>query len=284
MGELRDRMATDLRLRGLSAITQRMYLSCVRRLAAYCRRSPAELGEAEVRAFLDHLVHDRQLSRSTHAVYVAALHFLYRVTLDRPDVMQRITSPRRGAQALPAILSPGEVEQLLAAVSSRKHRALVMAAYGAGLRVSELCALTVLDIDSRRMLLHVRAGKGGKDRYVMLSERLLATLREYWRHAHPRGRYLFPSPIPGQPLSRKAVALIVRRAAARAGLRQRVTPHLLRHCFATHLLEAGTDIRVIQALLGHRSLRTTARYTLVSRAHVGTVRSPLDTLPSPPAA
>ena len=153
-----------------------------------------------------------------------------------------------------------------------------MVLYGAGLRVSEVCALEPTDIDSQRMLIRVRSGKGDKERYVMLSPRLLATLRAYWRLRPPRGPYLFPSPRPDKPLSRMAVFRVVRRAAHRAGLHKRVSPHVLRHCFATHLLEAGSDIRVIQVLLGHRSIRTTARYAMVSRAHVGTVTSPLDAL------
>ncbi len=206
------------------------------------------------------------------------------MTLDRPWVVRRIPFPRRERERLPEVLSQAEIERLLRAVSRPKHRAMLMVAYGAGLRVSELCALLPTDIDSQRMLIRVRAGKGGKDRYVMLSPRLLATLREYWRLRPPRGPYLFPSPRPGKPLSRMAVFHVVRRAGRRAGLRRRVNPHMLRHCFATHLLEAGTDIRVIQVLLGHRSLRTTARYVLVSRAHVGTVQSPLDALPSAPSA
>ena len=200
------------------------------------------------------------------------------MTLDRPGEVRRIPFPRRVRERLPEILSVSEVERLLGAVSRPKHRAMLMVAYGAGLRVSELCALIPTDIDSQRMLIRVRAGKGDKDRYVMLSPRLLATLRAYWRLRPPRGPYLFPSPRPGKALSRMAVFHVVRRAARRAGLRKRVNPHMLRHCFATHLLEAGTDIRVIQVLLGHRSLRTTARYVLVSREHVGTVKSPLDAL------
>ena len=205
-------------------------------------------------------------------------HFLYRVTLDRPGVVRRIPFPRQVRERLPEILSPGEVAQLLGAVRRPKHRAMLMVAYGAGLRASELCALIPADIDSQRMLIRVRAGKGDKDRYVMLSPRLLAALREYWRLRPPEGPYLFPSPRPGKPLSRMAVFRLVRVAARRAGLRKRVNPHMLRHSFATHLLEAGTDIRVIQVLLGHRSLRTTARYVMVSREHVGTVQSPLDAL------
>lgn len=278
MGEVRDRMAVDLRLRGMSPVTQRMYLGCAERFVAFHRRSPKELGEAEIRAFLDHLVREKRVARSTHGVYVAAIHFLYRTTLDRPGEVQRIPYPRRVSERLPEILSPGEVEQLLGAVRSLKHRAMVMVAYGAGLRVSEVLALTAADIDSQRMLIHVRAGKGDKDRYVMLSARLLAALRAYWRQRPSRGEYLFPSPRPGQPLSRKAMWHVLRRAGRRARLRKRVTPHVLRHSFATHLLEAGTDIRVIQVLLGHRSLHSTARYVLVSRKHVGTVKSPLDAL------
>ena len=164
------------------------------------------------------------------------------------------------------------------AVRRPKHRAMLMTMYGAGLRVSELCALIPTDIDSQRMLIRVRAGKGDNDRYVMLSPRLLATLRAYWRQRPPRGPYLFPSPRPDKPLSRMAVFRVVRVAARGAGLQKRVNPHMLRHCFATHLLEAGTDIRVIQVLLGHRSIRTTARYLMVSREHVATVTSPLDAL------
>ena len=284
MGVLRERMAVDLRLRGLSPVTQRMYLRCAERFGVYHRRSPTGLGESAIRAFLDHLVREQRVSRSTHGVYVAAIHFLYRVTLDRPAVVQRIPYPRRVSERLPEILSPAEVERLLAAVSRLKHRAMLMVAYGAGLRVRELCALVPTDIDRQRMLIRVRAGKGDKDRYVMLSTRLLATLRAYGPVRPPRGPYLFPSPRPGNPLSRMAVWHVVHRAARRARLRKRVSPHTLRHCFATHLLEAGTDIRVIQVLLGHRSLRTTTRYVLVSRAHVGTVKRPLDARPTASSA
>jgi integrase/recombinase XerD len=285
MGKLRDRMAVDLRLRGLSPVTQRMYLRCAERFVAHHRRSPTALGEEEVRAFLDHLVREKRVSRSTQRVYVAAIHFLYRVTLDRPVAVRRIPFPRPAGARLPEILSPAEVERLMDAVRRPKHRAMLMTLYGAGLRVSELCALLPTDIDSQRMVIRVREGKGDNDRYVMLSPRLLATLREYWRQRPPRGPYLFPSPRPDKALSRMAVFRVVRVAAHGAGLQKRVNPHMLRHCFATHLLEAGTDIRVIQVLLGHRSIRTTARYLLVSRAHVATVTSPLDALSlAPPSA
>ena len=195
-------------------------------------------------------------------------------------MVRRIPFPRDTRERLPEILSAAEVERLIGSVSRPKHRAMLMTLYGAGLRVSEVCELVPADIDSQRMLIRVREGEGDKDRHVMLSPRLLTTLREYWRLRPPRGPYLFPSPRPDKPLSRMAVFRVVRRAARRAGLRKRVNPHMLLHCFATHLLEAGTDIRVIQVLLGHRSLRTTARYVMVSREHVGTVASPLDALPS----
>ncbi len=284
MGVLRDRMTVDLRLRGLSPVTQRRYLGCVERFVAYHRRSPTALGEAEIRSFLDHLVRERRISRSTQRVYVAAIHFLYRVTLDRAVAVRRIPFPRRDGERLPEILSRCEVERLLGATSRPNHCAMLRILYGAGLRVGEVCALVPEDIDSQRMLIRVRGGKGDKDRYVMLSPRLLATLREYWRVRPPRGPYLFPSPRPDRPLSRMAVFRLVRCAARRAGLRKRVNPHMLRHCFATHLLEAGTDIRVIQVLLGHRSIRTTARYVMVSRGQIGTVTSPLDALSLTPSS
>ena len=180
MERLRDRMAVDLRLRGMSPVTQRMYLGCVERFVVYHhRRSPQALGEAEIRSFLDHLVVERQLSRSTQRVHVAAIRFLYEVTLDRPVTVQRIPFPRRDGERLPVILSVAEVERLLSVPSRPSHRAILMTLYGAGLRVSEVCALVPEDIDSQRMLIRVREGKGDKDRYVMLSPRLLATFRAY---------------------------------------------------------------------------------------------------------
>ena len=188
MGTLRDRMETDCRLKGFRRATQDVYLRCVGRFAAHFGRSPAVLGEAEIRAFLDYLVREQKVAPSTHRVYVAALAFLYyRVTLERPEAVAKIPYPRVPVP-LPDILSPTEIAQLLAATRSLKHRAILMTAYGAGLRVSEICALHVTDIDSERMLIHVGDGKGGNDRYVMLSAQLLTVLRAHWQRSRPPAR------------------------------------------------------------------------------------------------
>ena len=277
MGELRDRMETDLRLRGLSANTQRIYLRGVRDFAGYHRRSPAELGEPEIRAFLTHLLTARRVAPSTQGVYAAALRFLYRVTRRRPEVAGDIPRPRV-PHRLPESLSAAEITRLLRVLRQVKHRTIVMTAYGAGLRISEVCALPRGDIDADRMVRHVRAGKGGHARIVPLSPRLLAMLRTHWRTTRPAGPYLFPGTKPGQPISRKAVWHLLRRGARWAGITKRVYPHTLRHRFATHLLEAGTDLRTIQQLLGHRSIRSTVRYTAVSQPVLDRVRIPLETL------
>jgi len=277
MGELRDRMEADLRLRRRSERTCVAYLRCVRAFAAYHRRSPAELGEPEVRAFLTHLVEERRVSPSTQGVYAGALRFLYAITLRRPEVSALIPRPRI-VRSLPAILSPAEVERLIATAWSAKYRALFMTAYGAGLRVSELATLEVSDIDAARLMLRIRAGKGGDDRDVPLSARLLAVLRAYWHAARRPGPYLFQGTRPGRPISTKAIWHMLRKVSRRAGITKPIFPHTLRHCFATHLLEAGVDLRTIQQLLGHRSIRSTVRYTFVSSAVMARVESPLDRL------
>ena len=277
MGELRDRMESDLRLRRRSESTCVVYLRCVRAFAAYHRRSPAELGEPEVRAFLTHLVDERRVSASTHGVYAAALRFFYAVTLRRPDISTLIPRPRV-VRSLPIILSPAEVERLIATAWSAKYRALFMTAYGAGLRVGELATLEHADIDAARLMLRIRAGKNGHDRDVPLSARLLAVLRAYWHEARPPGTYLFQGNRPGHPISRKAIWHMLRKVSRRAGITKPIFPHTLRHCFATHLLEAGVDLRTIQHLLGHRSIRSTVHYTVVSPTVLERVTSPLDRL------
>jgi site-specific recombinase XerD len=239
--------------------------------------SPADLGTEDVRGYLLHLVRERQASAATVKMNVAALKFLYTYTLDRPEVATAIPWPRVRS-TLPVILSGTEVEGLLASVDTVKHRATAMTTYGTGLRVQEVCRLEATDIDSRRGLIHVRDGKRGRDRYVMLPARLLLVLREYWRAERPAGPYLFAGEHPNRPMAAESLRRALREAAAKAGLVKRVTPHILRHSFATHLLEGGTDLRVIQVLLGHGSIRTTTRYTRVSAKHVGRTTSPLDVL------
>jgi site-specific recombinase XerD len=277
MGKLRDKMAADLQLRRYRPETCRHYLDCARRFAEPFGRSPAAMGEPEIRAFLLHLINERKVSPSTQKVYLGALKFLYAVTLGRPEEVVGIAWPRVPVPQ-PDILSGSEVASLLDAIRSVTYRAIVLTAYGAGLRLREVCHLRVGDIDSRRSLIHVRDGKGGRDRYVMLSSRVLFGLRTYWRAVRPQGRYLFPGRKPGTVISPDPVRKALKKAAHSAGITKPVTPHLLRHTFATHLLELGTDLRVIQRLLGHESIRTTTRYTRVSKTLVGRTKSPVDEL------
>jgi integrase/recombinase XerD len=277
MGQLRDRMEADLRLRNLRPSTQECYLRCARKFAAYHMRSPAEMGTAEVRDFLVHLRDERHVGPSTIKGYVAALKFLYANTLDRPEVVRPWLQPRV-EHKLPVVLSREEVEALLNGIESIKYRAVLMTAYGSGLRIGEVCRLQVGDVDSARMLLHIREGKGGRDRYALLSPVLLEILRTYWRAERPSGPYLFPGQKADTHLTAESVRAVQHKVAKECGLSKRATPHTMRHSFATHLLEDGTDIRIIQALLGHRSIRTTQVYTHVSPEYIRRVKSPLDTL------
>jgi site-specific recombinase XerD len=275
MGQLRDKMKADLKLRRYRSGTIDNYLGCAKKFVAFHRRPPGEMGEAEIRQYLLHLVDEQRLGPAGHKMHVAAIKFLYGVTLGRPEAVVRVPWPKVPVK-LPDILDGSEVERLFEAVESIQHRAIVMTAYGAGLRISEVCALRVTDIDSQRGVIHVRDGKRGRDRFVMLSPRLLGCLREYWRAVRPKGPELFPGATAESVVSPKTVRAALRKAVAKAGITKRVTPHVLRHCFATHLLERGTDLRVIQVLLGHGSIRTTARYTQVSTRHIARTKSPLD--------
>ena len=276
MGELRDRMEADLRLRNLRPNTQAAYLTTAKALAAWHGRSPTLLGAEDVRAFLVHLQSERQISASTLGVYLAALRFLFCVTLGRPEVMASFASPRI-VQKLPRVLTGTEVLSLLQAISSLKYRTLATLLYGAGLRVTEACRLQVGDIDSARMVIHVRDGKGGKDRNVMLSAVLLSTLRAYWAAVRPPQPYLFPGQDGKSPSCPEMGRRVIKSAANDVGLGH-VTPHSLRHCFATHLLEQGVDLRTIQVMLGHANIETTARYLHMSTRHIAQIRSPLDVL------
>jgi integrase/recombinase XerD len=274
MTPLRRRMIDDMMLKNLSTRTINTYISRVSNFARHFGRSPQHLGRDDVRSYLLHLVQEKKVSWSVYNQTLCALRFCYEVTLGRKDVLERIPFPKQ-PKRLPVVLSPDEVARFFAALVDVKHRAILMTAYAAGLRLSEVIGLRVDDIDSKRMVIRVRQAKGRRDRYVMLSPRLLAVLREYWKLVRPTD-WLFPGDIPGNPITGKAVHKICVRAAQDANLGKHVTVHTLRHSFATHLLEAGTDIRTIQVLLGHRKLETTALYTHVSPAAVEATQSPLD--------
>jgi site-specific recombinase XerD len=281
MGQLREKMDGDLRLLGRSINTRETYLYCVKALAKYHGKSPQDLGREQIREFLLHLL-DRKVRPSTYNVYAAALKFLYASTLARPEEVAWIGWMKAHHRA-PKILSADEIERLLAALGSLKLQAIVIAAYGAGLRVSEACKLRVEDIDSARMVIAVRSGKGDRDRQTMLPKRLLEVLRAYWKEARPPGPELFPGQKPGSVVGRDTVGRALRIAAARARIAKRVTPHALRHAFATHLLESGTDLRTLQVLLGHASIRTTVRYAHVSPTMIRQTRSLADRLRKTPA-
>ena len=279
MTALRQRMLEDMRIRNLSTQTQTSYINHVARFARHCHQSPERLGLEDIRAYQLYLINDRQLAPTSVAGAVAALRFLYQTTLKRDWAVDAIASPKRG-DTLPVVLSPEEVVCFLASVADQKHRAILTTCYAAGLRLSEALHLKIEDIDSRRMMLHVAQGKGQRDRYVMLSPTLLTLLRAWWRAARPT-TWLFPGQRPGQPMEKGAVQWACRLARFRSRLTKPVTPHSLRHGFAVHLLEAGTDLRTIQLLLGHHRLETTARYLRLATTKVCSATSPLDLLPRP---
>jgi site-specific recombinase XerD len=277
MIQLRDRMIEDLRLRGCAPDTVETYTRCVRKFFEWAKLRPTRVQPENVRAFALHLMDERHLSCSSHDVYVGAIKFFFRVTLKRPEVVADI--PRRKIpMTLPTVLSRGEVAELIDSASRVKHRAMFETLYGAGLRVSELCKLRIPDIDSRGMVIHIHGAKRGRDRDALLSPKLLGTLRSYFKTCHPAGPYLFPGRKPDRGMSRAAVAVAMKKAARKAGLTVRVHPHSLRHAFATHLLEQGVDLRTLQVLLGHASIRSTTRYLHVTTARMHTIRSPLDSL------
>ena len=278
MTSLRQRMLEDMRVRRLSPFTQRTYVETVARFARYFDRSPERLGPEQIRAYQVYLATERRLATSSLLVAVSALRFLYRVTLQKRWSFDDVLPAPKAPQSLPVVLSPQEVVQFLDAVKAPKHRAILTTCYAAGLRISEAIALTVSAIDSERMVLRITKGKGQKDRYVMLSPKLLAVLRDWWKVERPR-HWLFPGERPEAPITRRAVQLACRIARRRARLAKPVSPHSLRHAFSVHLLEAGTDVRTIQLLLGHRSLQTTARYLRVANTKVCSTASPLDLLP-----
>jgi integrase/recombinase XerD len=273
---LRQRMLEDLQIRNYSPTTIRLYLHSVAEFARHFGKSPDQLGPEHIRLYQLFLIKDKQVSQSTYIQMVCALRFLYSHTLDRKIAIDYIPFPRR-QRKLPMILSRDEVKALLEAPRTLRHRALLASLYGAGLRVSEARQLKVADIDARRHVLWIRQGKGRKDRQTLLSEKLVMLLRACWRAERP-SEWMFPGTDPRRPISPKAAFLAFRSAAQAAGISKPVHPHSLRHAFATHLLEAGTNLRTIQILLGHAYLETTARYLQVADLAVRSTLSPLDTL------
>ena len=278
MTSLRKRMLDELRLRNLSEVTVRLYIGSVERFARYFGKSPEQLGPEQIREFLLHLIYDRKSTPSTIQLYRSALRFLYVATLKRSWFEEDVARIKRRAK-LPTVLSPAEMTRILDRTTNLKHWTIFATLYATGLRCDELRHLKVHDIDSQRMLIHVRHGKGGISRDINLSPILLERLRVYWRRLKPKD-WLFPSKQrPNRPMHDKTIRLACNEAGQRAGIGKRLSPHVFRHSCATHLLEAGTDLRAIQVLLGHASIQTTARYLRVSTAHLRGITSPLDTLP-----
>jgi integrase/recombinase XerD len=280
MGALRKQMDADMVVRGMSVRTRESYLAAVAGLAKYYGRSPEQVSEAEVQRYLLHLIEERKLAWSSCNIAVSGLRFVYHITLKRTGAQFDIPRARR-PQKLPQILSREEIARLIELTANPKHRALLMSAYGAGLRLSELCQLKVSDIDSSRMSIRVEQGKGAKDRYTLLSARLLAELRRYWMAYRPK-LWLFTGVRDRErPISDHSVQRLFYAAKARAGITKECGIHGLRHAFATHLLEAGVDIHTIQRLLGHGHISTTLRYFHLADKHLAATASPLDLLDRP---
>lgn len=277
MGQLRDRMMHDLELAGYVPKTRLIYLNAVRDFAAFFKRSPAELGADDVRAWVGRLMQEGGIGPQRIRQHMAALKFLYTKTLWKPEAVSFLSWPS-DPQKLPTVLAADEVERLLAALERPKYRVFFTTVYATGLRVREACQLETRDIDAALGVIHVRHGKGQKERFVMLSPRLLAILRAYWSLERPPAPWLFASSTSGRCLNADMARKALKLAAAKAGVDKRVTPHVLRHSFATHLLEGGTDLRVIQVLLGHGSIKTTTRYARVSTELIGKTESPLERL------
>ena len=277
MTPLRKRMIEDMRMRDYSKHTITAYVSAVYRLATFYELSPDKLNREQIRAFLVDLVEEKQVSWPYYQQVLAALRYFYRHVLRRGEIVEDIRGPRT-VRSLPIVLSPQEVARFFKAIPSLKHRTILMLAYGAGMRIGEAVRVRLADIDRERHVIHIRQGKHKKDRYTVLSPALLEMLDRYCWAARPDD-YLFPTRRTGRPITISTVQRVCLEARQEAGIDKAVTPHTLRHSFATHLLEAGTNLRVIQVLLGHASPRTTAVYTHVSTDLIGKVVSPLDELP-----
>ena len=285
---LRKMMLEELQRRNLSKLTAECYLRVVEEFALFYKRPPDQLGPEQIRQYQAHLFADRKLDANTVAQHLSALRFFFIKTLKRNWGVEETPYPKRPIR-LPDVLSREEVQRLIESADSPLHRVWLVMLYATGLRREELVQLKVTDIDSARMLIHVHQGKGNEDRDIMLSPRLLEELRQYWRSTNFKPKtYLFPgggrAHATDVPMSAKSVFHAVKHAAQRAGLKKHVHPHTLRHCFATHLLESGADLRTIQLLLGHADLKTTSRYLHMSEVHLRATASPLDSLPLRPVS
>jgi site-specific recombinase XerD len=276
MGEMRRRMEKELKLRGLSPKTCQIYLQAVHNFVRHHRRPAEQMGMEEARAYVLHLIEDKKLSRSSVIQAVCALRFFYRKVLRLSFDLEDLPFQKRH-KTLPYTLTEKEVAALLEAEADLKYRAILMTLYSGGLRLQEALQLRPVDIDSAGMRIRIRVGKGGKERYVMLSSTLLDTLRTYFKQYRPE-KWLFFGKVKTDPVHPRSVQRMIQQAAAAAGIRKRVTAHVLRHSFATHLLERGTNLRYIQELLGHRHIKTTMIYTHVRRRTLTDVVSPLDWL------
>lgn len=278
MSLLRNRMEQDLSFGGYSPKTVETYVTSIKQFAKFHGRSPDQLGQEEIRAWVEHLRAQSLGAQRVHQ-HLAALKFLYGKTLGRPEVVAFLTGPKV-VKRLPQVLDPTEVQKLLAAFDVLKYRVFFATIYATGLRFGEARQLKTADINAARGVIHVRYGKGNKERMVMLSPRLLALLRDHWRRERPAKPYLFTGQT-GRPLDTHTLRDALQRAMWQAKISKHVTPHVLRHSFATHLLERGVDLRVIQVLLGHASLRSTTCYAGVSTELIAKTRSPLDHLTLP---
>lgn len=280
MTPLRQRYIDDLRLKNFSPKTIKVYVHAVAKFARHFGRSPDELSREDIRDYLVHLI-DRGIARSTCVVVRNALRHLYTDTLGRPDWLEKLPRPKR-EQRLPVVLSRDEVQRLFATVTNLKQKALFMVAYDAGLRLSEIINLRIEDLDSQRMAIRVRQGKGKKDRYARLTPGLLELLREYWKAYRPES-LLFPGATPNKVYDLATPGQLLKKVCRKAGITKRVSMHTLRHSFATHLLEAGANLRVIQQLLGHERIQTTSLYTHISLEDLREAPSTMELLQDPTA-
>lgn len=277
--DLQVRMMKDLKLAGHAEGTRERYLGCVGDLAKHFWADPATLDREQLRSYVEHLAEHAGIGASRQKQHFAALNFLYKKTLGQPEMVSFLSWPKQ-PQPLPTVLSAEQVGRLLGELSEAKYRVLFTTVYGTGLRISEACHLETGDIDAARGVIHVRHGKGNKPRLVPLGEPLLGILRAYWKQQRPPAPWLFASNS-GGPLRADTARQALGRASRRAGIDKAVTPHTLRHSFATHLLDAGTELRVIQVLLGHDSIKSTTRYVQVSTGLIAKTKSPLERLPGP---